>query len=61
MKKLSASQKTDISREARLWAGVGLKLLGIGVTAYIYIPQFKNWVDRKIENAKIKTVKYKEV
>ena len=58
---MTPNQRIDASREVRLWAGTGIKLLGIAVTAYIYIPPFQRWVNDKIEKAKIKTVKYQEV
>jgi len=51
---MTVNQKLETSREVRQWVGIGIKLTGIGLMAYNYIPGFRHWVDDRILDYKAK-------
>ena len=51
---MTVNQKLETSREVRLWVGIGIKLTGLGIMAYYYIPGFRHRVNDRILDYKAK-------
>lgn len=55
--KLTINQKLELSREIRQWVGIGVKSIGLFMSAYIFMPGVKNTVDDAINKLKYKDLR----